>query len=191
MKNKFLFTITLFMVFVFTAGLQAENIKYGDNWGKQGYNLVQSKATYANVVYSVNEFNMDLMQINDENMHVITMPGVMLPNEVGAPNLPGDGKFIAIPQGATAVLEIVSMQTETYQNINVVPSHNIPWDNDNSPLIYEKNSEIYNTNGFYPAEPVKLSEVDQLRGVDFVILGITPFQYNPVTKELVTNQYQI
>ncbi len=185
MKNNLLTTLSLFMVFVFTAGLQAENIKYGENWGKQGFNLVQSKTTNANVVFSVNEFNMDLMQINDENMHVLSMPGVMLPNEVGAPNLPGNGKFIAIPQGAKAVLEIVSMQTETYQNINVVPSHNIPFETSDDPLIYEKNPEIYNTNGYYPAEPVKLSEISQLRGVDFVILGITPFQYNPVTKELI------
>jgi len=33
--------------------------------------------------------------------------------------------------------------------------------------------------------PVLLSEQTQIRGVDVVTLGITPFQYNPVTKELV------
>ncbi len=44
---------------------------------------------------------------------------------------------------------------------------------------------IYNTDEFYPAKPVKLSEQTDIRGVDAVMLGITPFQYNPVSKELI------
>ena len=38
---------------------------------------------------------------------------------------------------------------------------------------------------FIHANPVIISEVTKIRGVDAVILGITPFQYNPVTKELI------
>ncbi len=44
---------------------------------------------------------------------------------------------------------------------------------------------IYNKNEYYPDSPVKLSEPLQMRGVDCVVLGITPFQYNPVTKDLI------
>ena len=52
-------------------------------------------------------------------------------------------------------------------------------------MHYEKNPAIYSVNAFYPAQPIKLSEVSKIRGVDVVLLGITPFQYNPVTKELI------
>ncbi|MCK4585483.1 hypothetical protein KAU13_08715, partial [candidate division WOR-3 bacterium] len=44
---------------------------------------------------------------------------------------------------------------------------------------------IYGRNAYYPESPVRLSEPMKIRGVDVVILGITPFQYNPVTKELI------
>ena len=44
---------------------------------------------------------------------------------------------------------------------------------------------IYSVNAFYPVKPVFLSAPQKIRGVDVVMLGITPFQYNPVTKELI------
>jgi PKD repeat protein len=47
---------------------------------------------------------------------------------------------------------------------------------------------IYSKNEFYPKEPVIVSGKTKLRGIDVVMLGITPFQYNPVTKELIVYQ---
>jgi len=171
--------------FLSSAQVLADNIKYSDSWGKQGYNLVQSKQTGVNVIHSINEFTLDMMEINGEQMHVLSMPGVFLQNNEGAPNLPGNGNRIAIPEGSVPVLNIVSTRTEVYKNIELAPAPNIPWDDDNSPLVYAKNMEIYGQDAYYPAQPVQISEVQQIRGVDFVMLGITPFQYNPVTKELI------
>ena len=45
--------------------------------------------------------------------------------------------------------------------------------------------KIYSQDAYYPAEAVTLSEKTVIRGVETVILGITPFQYNPVSKELI------
>jgi hypothetical protein len=45
--------------------------------------------------------------------------------------------------------------------------------------------KIYSRNAYFPESPVIVSEPMQIRGVDVVILNVTPFQYNPVTKELV------
>ncbi|MBC8204929.1 MAG: T9SS type A sorting domain-containing protein [FCB group bacterium] len=52
-------------------------------------------------------------------------------------------------------------------------------------MSYIKDMDIYSQDAYYPASPVMLSDTQQMRGIDMVILGITPFQYNPVTKELV------
>lgn len=181
-----LFVAVAISIFFFSsAQVIADNIKYTDAWGNQGYNLVQSKQTGVNVIHSINEFSLELMEINGEQMHVLNMPGVFLPNNEGAPNLPGNGNRIAIPEGSVPVLNIVSTRTEVYQNINLAPAPNIPWDDDNSPLVYARNMEIYGQDAYYPAQPVQISEIQQIRGVDFVMLGITPFQYNPITKELI------
>lgn len=113
------------------------------------------------------------------------IPGIFLPNQKGAPNLAGTGRYIAIPQGAYAKITIVDARTEIYESIEVAPAPNIPLGNDDSPLRYSKDMSIYGGNEYYPDTPVKLSEPMKMRGVDCVILGITPFQYNPVTKELI------
>lgn len=184
MKNNLLTTIALLLAILLTASVQADNYKYSDSWGKQGFNLVKSKNSNITVVHSVQEFNLNLMDINGESMHVLNMPNVFLPNQEGAPNLPGNGRYIAIPQGATPKLNIVSMRTEKFQNISLSPAPVIPLETEDD-LIYEKDPVIYSTNAYYPAQPVQLSDQKKIRGVDAVVLGITPFQYNPVTKELI------
>jgi PKD repeat protein len=118
-------------------------------------------------------------------MFAVNMPGVFLPNDAGAPNLPGQGQFIAVPNGATAKLNIINQRTETFQNVEIAPAPQIPLDGDDSPLVYEKNMTIYGQDAFYPASPVIISELKNIRGVSAVMVGITPFQYNPLTKELV------
>ena len=93
-----LFVAVAISIFFFSsAQVIADNIKYTDAWGNQGYNLVQSKQTGVNVIHSINEFSLELMEINGEQMHVLNMPVVFLPNNEGAPNLPGNGNRIAIP----------------------------------------------------------------------------------------------
>ncbi len=103
----------------------------------------------------------------------------------GAPNLPGNGRYIAIPQGSEAILTINSVRTELIQNVDLAPSPRIPFETEDGPLEYKKNLEIYSNNAFYPENPIVLSEKTTIRGVDVVMVGITPFQYNPVTKELL------
>lgn len=180
---KQMFAFLAITLLVSAAGF-ADEVKYDDSWSTQGYNLVQSESSSVNIIHSVNSFNFNSVMINGEEMSVINMPGVLLPNDEGAPNLPGQGRYIAMPAGATARLEIKSMRVETFQNIEVGPAPRIPFEDDDSPLFYEENMAIYGQNAFYPADPVKISEPSKIRGVDVVMLGITPFQYNPVTKEL-------
>ena len=38
------------------------------------------------------------------------MPGIILPNNAGAPNLPGNGSMIAIPQNSSVSYEIISSE---------------------------------------------------------------------------------
>ena len=178
-------TLTLFIVsFLMAVSSYADEVKYNDSWANQGFNLLKAENSNVRVIHSVNSFSFNTTNINGEDMTVINMPGSMLSNDEGAPNLPGEGRYVAMPLGATAKLNIISMQVETFQNIEMAPAPRIPFEDDDSPLYYEKNMTIYGQNAFYPANPVKISEPTRIRGVDVVMLGITPFQYNPVTKEL-------
>ena len=80
---------------------------------------------------------------------------------------------------------VVSFRTDIYNDIELAPAPRIPWETETGPPEYLIDESIFLTNKFYPEEPIIISEPDKIRGIDVVMLGITPFQYNPVTKELI------
>jgi hypothetical protein len=77
------------------------------------------------------------------------------------------------------------MVTETIQNISIAPALRIQAVPEEPVTDYAKNEKVYETNEFYPQNIYEISEITELRGVNTVIVGISPFQFNPVTKELV------
>ena len=163
----------------------AETISYQDSWGDAGFNLVSLDASGVEVVFSITEMAFEDIVIDGRVMQMVHLPGIILPNNPGAPNLPGDGKYIAIPQGASVSVSVIDSRTQVLRDIDMLPAAPIPLDTDDSPPVYERDENIYSRNAYYPESPVAVSEPMQVRGVDAVILGVTPFQYNPVTKELV------
>ncbi|MEO0092398.1 MAG: C25 family cysteine peptidase, partial [candidate division WOR-3 bacterium] len=166
--------------------ISSEKVTFNNNWGEHPlFNVVSETDAGIEVVFSVHEMIVEEMEIDGIPMKTYGIPGIFLFNDEGAPNLAGTGRFIAIPQGATAKATIIDYRTEVYHNVEVAPAPIIPLENDDSPLKYIKNMEIYSKNAYYPETPVTLSNPLQIRGVDCVVLGITPFQYNPVTKELI------
>jgi len=179
------FTSFLVVLLCAASSLFAQQFNYPDVTGRPGFNLVDSKPSAVRVNFAVPSFSLVDQEVQGTMMKYIDLPGTFLFNDEGMPNLPGKGKYIAIPQGATPKFRIVSQQTEIIHNVDIVPAPRIPLDNDNRPVEYAKNKQAYATNALYPASPVTISEVNQIRGVDAVTLGITPFQYNPVTKDLV------
>ncbi len=165
--------------------LSAQVQTYEDSWGKTGISLKSESSAGVTLNFSITEFQFVDNEIDGIPMQDIIMPQVFLPNNEGAPNLPGLSRYIAIPQGSRAAVKIKSYRTETLRGISIAPAPVIPLDTEDGPLQYRKNEKIYSDNAYYPSEPFLLSEFTQLRGVDVVMFGITPFQYNPVSKELV------
>ena len=182
LKYSFFLTITLLAGFFHSF---AGDIKFTDSWGKAGYTVESQNGSKVLLNYSIKAFSLSDFQVNGESMQNLELPGHFLPNNAGAPNLPGSGRYIAIPQGAEASFNIVSYRSETFTNVNIAPAFRIPWANEDEDLEYIKDESIYSANKFYPEEPILLSEKGLVRGIDVVMLGITPFHYNPVTHQLI------
>jgi len=179
------FTIATALVLSTVSIVSADVITFDNPWGNAGFNIISQDDSGIEIVFSIRQTSIEDVVINGNTMQMAFIPGVFLPNNAGAPNLPGDGRIIAMPQGASANIRIISSETELFHNIDYAPAPPIPFENDDSPLVYEKNPAIYSLDAYYPANPVIVSEPSKMRGVDYVMLGITPFQYNPVKKELV------
>ncbi len=183
---KYLSIVAVFLLFMgFNSMVTGQVIAFDDAWGDEGFNLVSQDVSGVEIVYSIRNMALNDITIEGENMKNIHISGIFLPNDAGAPNLPGSGRYIAIPEGGLASVQVLSSETEVFQDIDIAPAPPLPLETDDSPLVYEKNPEIYSRNAYYPESPVILSELSEMRGVDYVILGITPFQYNPAARELV------
>jgi hypothetical protein len=163
----------------------AQTHNYDDSWGPEGLTMSRQAGDKLELNFSLPSWTIGSMDVNGRSANVIRMPGVFLPNDAGAPDLPGISQYIALPNGATARVRLIDSRQETYYGVEMAPAPVIPLDTDDGPLVYTPNNEIFAKDTFYPDNPLLVGGIAPVRGVETAILGITPFQYNPVRQELV------
>ncbi len=158
---------------------------YSDSWGPSGLTMSRLSGAKLELNFSLHQWTIGSVDVNGRSANVINMPGVFLPNDAGAPDLPGISRYIALPNGATATVRLIDSRRETYYGVEMAPAPVIPLDTDDGPLVYSRNNEIFAKDSYYPHNPIVLGEMASIRGVETAMMGITPFQYNPVRQELV------
>jgi hypothetical protein len=107
--------------------------------------------------------------------------------EPGDPWLPMININVGIPHDSKPTIDILNSDKKSYSNKFIMP---FP---ENDPL-YEKpdvdkiKMEIYSNNQFFPFEAVQLNSPFIFRYAKIFGVSISPFQFNPVTRELVFNR---
>lgn len=181
--------ICTFLFFISISPINAEVITFTDSWGNAGFNLLSQDVDGITIVFSIDRFLLEDFIVEGEPMQMVVLPGVFLPREEGAPNLPSLSKFIALPQDANVIFEVLERRTEKFDVKSIIPSPPITLENSQNRIpLYKKDTEIYSQNAFYPKNPVIISGTTKIRGVDVIQLGINPFQYNPVTGEMLVHR---
>jgi len=176
---------TLAAVVLFGAGaIRAETIHFEGTTETAGLTLQTQGVAGVEIRYEMGSFSMEPLVVNGTAAQKILLPGSFLPNDAGAPDLPGLSDAVAIPEGASVTFEVVGVQTRVFRNVDVSPAPVIPREDDDAPLTYARDAAIYSRDAFYPEDVVQVSEPFQLRGVDAVRVGVRPFRYNPVRREL-------
>ncbi len=165
----------------------AADYQYQGLWAKPGLSLQSSTPQGVELNYSLDKLGLEDVVINREPMQAVVINAFVLPNQAGAPDVPSISRWVAVPQGAKARVEVVSKETEVIKGVELAPAPVIPSEKEDG-LVYFKDQAIYSTNAAYPDWIAKASEPTQLRGVDAVLVAISPLQYNPVTKELFVHR---
>lgn len=181
---KHLHQLILALTLLWSLSLTAQT-DYKFNNKQNGFSIGSRSNSTITINHNINAVTIEDANRSEVQGQVITLSGIYLPNEAGAPDLPSSSTFIAIPNGAKASIQLVSSKTKVISNVDLIPAAEPQLDNNDSPAVYKKNPAIYSRNAFYPATPYQISDVTTLRGVQVVQVGVMPFQYNPVTKELV------
>lgn len=183
MKQNNLLIIVLMLIAASFPSAKAQTFNYPTK-GTKGFSIGNKTKGNIEINYNLGSFSFDPLNYKGEEMAEISLGSICLPNDEGCPNLPVESRFIAIPQGAKATLNVVSFEKEVIRNVNIAPARKIQAENDEPNMDFVKDAKIYATNANYPEKPFVISETTSLRGVDAVVVSISPFQYNPVKKEL-------
>jgi hypothetical protein len=159
-------------------------VTFDNAWGEAGFTVVYSGDDGLELVYSLSSMTLSPVAVRGEPFTRVTIPGVILPTNPGEPNLPGSARYVALPNGARARVEILDQRTRAFPGIHVLPSARLPFDVEKTAPLPEKNPDIYEGTNSWPKEAVQLSAPRQLRGVNTCLVGITPFSWDPSTTEL-------
>lgn len=179
-------TLIIFIFLQNSALIFAQRTEFQFDTSKsEGIALLRSSQDGLRFSFHIPRMAISTVEENGFSGQVIELQGIYLPADAGMPNLPALSRFVALPAGAAASLNILSVQKQVIRDVDLMAAPAIPLGNDDSPLDYSRRMDIYSKNAFYPAEPFVLGGQTQIRGVDVIMCSFTPFQYNPVTKELV------
>lgn len=154
----------------------------------QTFEVVSNNRSNLELSLNIDEFSLENTSKSGIEGQYIVLNGIFLPNQAGMPDLPAISRYVAIPRGATVSLNVKNQVTETVSGVELMPAPELPLDDDRSPMRYYRDEKVYSTDAFYPANPIIASEPMKIRDVDVVIVSVTPFQYNPVTKELIVTR---
>lgn len=175
----------LFVLLALVTGITLQAQEYRFNSEPNGFSISHRNDSQLILRHNLGAVTIENADRAEVQGQVITLSGVYLSNVAGAPDLPSSSTYVAIPNGATATLRMVSSKTKVIGNVDLIPAAVPQLDDDDSPAVYEKDASIYGRNAFYPESPFVLSEITTIRGVQVAQVGVMPFQYNPVTKELI------
>jgi Peptidase family C25/Propeptide_C25/Secretion system C-terminal sorting domain len=129
----------------------------------------------------------DVIEINagGELYNKIITAGIesLLP---GSPDLPTQAVWIAIPVGKQAVFQVRSMETEKVIIPDLAPVPQPAVETKGAPgPQYVRDEIIYGRGEYFPSELAGIEKESNYRGQSCAVVRFSPYQYNPVSGELI------
>ena len=153
----------------------------------QNYKVLESTTDYIKLEFNFqNSFTVRDTIIDNKKFNYITgkSNGV---RKIGAPWLPGVVINLGIPDNSAPQINILNVEKNKYSNKFIIP---VP---ENDPTVEKLDvskldQKIYNTNGFFPRVMAQFNQPYTMRFAKVVSLEVSPYQFNPVNRELVFNK---
>jgi hypothetical protein len=185
MKKFFTQILLVSAVFISSTLTYGQKYSYSDPWGSTGFSVLEADDKGVEINYSISGFEFMGMDYQGLGHKKLLLPGHFLYADEGAPDLPGSSRYILVPEGTVIEMHVLRSRVDTYYGIDLMPAPKIPLDIEDKPLEYRKDSLIYGRDAMFPENPVWIETGLKMRGMQVVLLTIVPFQYNPVTRELM------
>jgi len=150
----------------------------------QNHKLIESTKEYAKISFDFTDQYRIIDTLIDGIQFQKITGGETAFRRTGEPWLPSYNVSLGIEIGINPSIEIISIEKETYQNKFVIPYP----DNES---YYEKikleimDPKVYAVNKFFPENIAEIPPAYIMRYARVQPVIINPYQYNPVTRELV------
>ena len=179
-KRRFLFLILLFVF----SSLNAQEVYHFRTDVPQGLSIESSTAAGMTLHYSISEMCLANIDNGEARGQEILLKGSFGSFAKGLPNLPYENHYIAVPQGATVSVAIMENGSSTLNDIDLLPAATVQENTAVGLPKLHKDMSVFGKDANYPSENVAIAQTTQIRGLDVVMLSVTPFRYNPVRKTL-------
>ena len=180
MKRHFI----LFSILLAFSVLNAQETYRFRSEAPQGFSIESSTPEKLSLHYSVSEITVSGVIFGEAKGQEILMSGSFGSFAEGLPNLPFENCYIAVPRGAKAIVKVKENGQQTLNEIELLPvAEVLPNGDDRMPEIC-KDMSVFGKDANFPTENVSIAQTTQIRGLDVVLLSVTPFRYNPVRKTL-------
>lgn len=142
---------------------------------------VKAGTNSVEVSYRWGGFSVEKTTVDGQVLHLIKMNNLADLEEKGCPKLPVVNDLLSVASSHVKV-EILDAEYKEYKEFMVYPSQGAIAQTETDTLGNLMFSDVYQTNGYYPANNVSVVEVQAYRSYPFATVRFCPIQYNPVTK---------
>jgi hypothetical protein len=152
--------------------------------------LVSASSQQVILDVQVDRFDAVEVTVADATYQRVSLAGTGGTSEVGKPELPVIGQFVAIPSGASVSMDVVTVDQSILPGYLVYPAQKPPTNQGgtgDSPFIIDQ--DFYQQDTVYPQEYVTTTAPQTLRDLNVVRLSIHPLQFNPARHELRFAKY--
>jgi hypothetical protein len=148
--------------------------------------IYDNGVTGVSVIYRTGDPDLRSEVVDGELWDRVRLEGYPMSQDVGKPQLPARSEVVMVPAGAAFDYTFTYTGTTIAPGFRVYPVLSPATDRYGDPEPeFAYDSVTYATNAFWPASPVRMVTVQELRGMQVVWFDIMPFAFNPVTGELM------
>ncbi|MGD9488961.1 MAG: type IX secretion system sortase PorU [Calditrichaceae bacterium] len=173
-------SVLFFLISVFSIkNLLAGSMAYPD------FRIIESTQQSMILEWVPGNFNIDTLITDSGTWHSVSFDQGDYGMTPGSPDLPQRRITVGIPVSGYATVEIMHLESSTFQGINMIPVPRIYKDS-RGINVHDRNykGESYKSNQAFPDEIIQLQEPAKFRDSDIQNISIVPFRYQAAQNSL-------
>jgi len=152
-----------------------------------GVSVLESDENGITLKVEIDSFSVNTVSHEGLTFHVVEVPGFLMTEEEGLPQLPYTTAVVGVPFGKAARLTIITSETDVRPGLVPVPVSRAFIADGEFPTPVRKftmDESFYGGTETYPVQTAMLARPSTLRHQKVVSVHFFPFQYHPASREL-------